>query len=129
MTSSASSASHLIQATLFGPGIGKSGCRVTVYRGVSTTSIPGAAGWRWWLANSTSACDTADMAVFSRALRRRDLVRIAAIILGLAWVLILAAFVYAAVTVLPSTSSLVAAAAAAAIAGAAFLYAWREPGR
>jgi hypothetical protein len=69
------------------------------------------------------------MAVLSRALGRRDLVRIAVTVLGLAWLLILGAFAYFAVSVQPSLGSLVAAAAAAAIAGAAFLYAWREPGR
>lgn len=76
-----------------------------------------------------SACDTAAMAVFSRALRRRDPIRVAAAVLGLAWIAILAAFGYAAVTVQPGLSELVAAAALVTIAGAAILYAWREPGR
>ncbi len=93
------------------------------------TSIPGAAGWRCWLANSASSCDTAAMAVFSRAFRRPGVVRVAVIVLGLAWLALLAAFAYSAVTVQPSIASLVAAAGAVGIAGAAFLYAWREPGR
>jgi hypothetical protein len=69
------------------------------------------------------------MAVFSRALRRRDPIRVAAAALGLAWIALFAAFGYAAVTVQPSVSGLVAAVAALAIAGAAILYAWREPAR
>jgi hypothetical protein len=69
------------------------------------------------------------MAVLSRALRRRDPIRLAAAELGIAWLALLAAFAFAAVTVQPSLGSVVAALAAAAIAGAGFLYAWREPGR
>ena len=69
------------------------------------------------------------MATFSRALGRRGPVRIAATALGLAWIAVLAAFSYSAVNAAPSTGSLVAAAAAFLIAGAAILYAWREPGR
>jgi hypothetical protein len=69
------------------------------------------------------------MAVLSRALRRRDPIRIAAAALGIAWLVLLVAFAFAAVTVLPSLGSVVAALAAAAIAGAGILYAWREPGR
>jgi CHASE2 domain-containing sensor protein len=69
------------------------------------------------------------MVVFSRALRRRNLVRIAAAALGLAWLAVLGAFGYAAATDKPNTASIVAAAAALLIAGAGILYAWREPGR
>jgi hypothetical protein len=39
------------------------------------------------------------------------------------------AFGYAAISVQPTLSSLVAAAAAVLIAGAGILYAWREPAR
>lgn len=69
------------------------------------------------------------MSTFSRALRQWDLPQVAAAILGLAVLALLAAFVYAAVTVTPSAESLVAAAAPVVIAGAGILYAWREPGR
>ena len=69
------------------------------------------------------------MAVFSRALGRGGPVRTAAITLGVAWLVVLGAFVYAAVTVTPSTSAIVAGAAAFLIAGAGILYAWRDPGR
>jgi len=69
------------------------------------------------------------MVVFSRALRRRDLIRVAAAALGLAWIAVFAALGYAAITVQPAVSELVAALAALAIAGAGILYAWREPGR
>jgi len=93
------------------------------------TSMPGAAGWRWWLANSTRACDTPGMSVLSRPLRRWQPMRVAAAVLGLAWVMLIAAFAYAASTVTPDTSSIVAAAAGVAIAGAGFLYAWPDSGR
>jgi hypothetical protein len=69
------------------------------------------------------------MAVLSRALRRRSLVRVAASALGIAWLGVFAAFVYAAYTITPSTGAIAAAAAAFLIAGAGILYAWREPGR
>lgn len=55
--------------------------------------------------------------------------RVAGAVLGLAWAMLIAAFAYAASTVTPDTSSIVAAAAAVAIAGAGFLYAWRDSGR
>ena len=55
--------------------------------------------------------------------------RVTAAILGLAWLVVLAAFGYAAYLVTPGPGSIVAAAALAAIAGAGILYAWREPGR
>ena len=69
------------------------------------------------------------MAVFPRALRRRSPVRIAAAVLGLAWLGVLAAYVYTAVTATPSLGAVISAAAAFLIAGAGILYAWREPGR
>src|SRR5256886_9423201 len=90
------------------------------------TSMPGDAGCLWWLANSTSACDTPGMSTLSRRLRRWHPIRIAAAALGLAWVALFAAFAYAASSVTPDTSSIAAAAAAVAIAGAGFLYAWRD---
>src|SRR2546423_973727 len=46
------------------------------------TAMPGAAGWRWWLANSTRACDTPGMSVLSRPLRRWPPVGVAAAALG-----------------------------------------------
>jgi len=55
--------------------------------------------------------------------------RVAAAVLGVAWAALIVAFAFAATSVAPNTASLVAVVAAAAIAGAAFLYAWREPGR
>jgi len=69
------------------------------------------------------------MAVFSRRLRRWDLVRIAALAVGLAWLGLFGAFGYAAISLRPTTPALAAAAAAVLIAAAAILYAWREPGR
>jgi hypothetical protein len=55
--------------------------------------------------------------------------RIAAATLGLAWIVVLAAFAYAAYSINPTPSSLVAVASALLIAAGGFLYAWREPGR
>ena len=99
---------------------------MTRYRGVTMTSIPGADRWRWWLAKSMSACDTAGMATLSRALAgagtRSGLPRLS---LGLAMVLLLAAYV---VGVQPSQVTLggvVAAVALVGIAGSGLLYAWR----
>lgn len=54
--------------------------------------------------------------------------RAAAATLGIAWVVLLVAFGYAAILVQPVVWSIVAAAAALLIAGAGILYAWREPG-
>ena len=62
-------------------------------------------------------------------LRRWEPVRIAALTVGVGFLALLAAFGFAATTYQPSLSSLVGAAAALLIAGAAILYAWREPGR
>jgi hypothetical protein len=69
------------------------------------------------------------MSTFSRRLRRWEVTRIGAATLGAALVVLLVAFGYAAISIQPSLSSLVAAAAAALIAGAGILYAWREPDR
>ncbi|TMG67046.1 MAG: hypothetical protein E6H86_05755 [Chloroflexi bacterium] len=69
------------------------------------------------------------MAVFSRELRKRDLVQVAAGTLGFAWLVLLAAYAYSALSVTPTIGALVAALAALLIAGAGILYAWREPGR
>jgi len=55
--------------------------------------------------------------------------QVAAAALGLAWIAVLGAFVYAAVTVKPSVGGIVSAAGTLAIAGAGILYAWRDPGR
>jgi len=68
------------------------------------------------------------MRSFSRVLRRWNLFRVSAATLALAWLAVLAAFVYASVGARPDTASTVAAAAIAAIGAACFLYAWREPG-
>jgi len=87
-------------------------------------SNPGAGGCRQPFAQSTNACDTAVMNVLSRDPRR-----LAAAAIGVALIVLLAAFAYAATSIQPTLSSLVAAAAAALIAGAGILYAWREPGR
>jgi hypothetical protein len=55
--------------------------------------------------------------------------RIAAATVGGAWLIVLAAFVYAASSVQPGGAGIVAALAALLIGGTAILYAWREPGR
>jgi hypothetical protein len=88
------------------------------------TSNRAAGGCRHPFAKSISACDTAVMNVLTGDLRR-----IAAAALGVALLLILVAFGYAAISVQPTLPSLVAAAAAVLIAGAGILYAWREPAR
>jgi len=68
------------------------------------------------------------MRVFSRALRRWNLFRVASAAVGLAWLAALVAFVYAASVRQPDIPSVLAAAALVAIAAAGFMYAWREPG-
>src|SRR5256885_17173877 len=90
--------------------------------------MPGAAGCRWWLAKSTSACDTAAMAVFSRPLRRRRPMQIAVAVLGLTWLAVLGAFVYAAVTVKPSVGGIVSAGAAPADPRSGHFVALGRPG-
>jgi hypothetical protein len=116
---------HLIHPTLFGPAIGKSGWMVARYRDVTTTSIPGAASCRWWLAKSMSACDTAGMTALSRALARWDPIRVAAAALGLALLALVAAY---GVSMGSSQVTLGAAVSAVALVGIAcsgLLYAWR----
>ena len=125
MTWSASSGRHLIHETLLGPAIGKSGWSVTWYRGVTITSVPGDACTRWRLAKSMSACDTAGMGTLSRALRRWDPIRVAAAFLGLAVLVLLVAYGYAAAYVQPALSDVLVAVALAGIAGSGLLYAWR----
>ena len=55
--------------------------------------------------------------------------QIAVAVLGLAWLAVLGAFVYGAVTIKPSVGGVVSAVGTLAIAGAGILYAWRDPGR
>jgi hypothetical protein len=69
------------------------------------------------------------MAQVPRQLRRWDLVRVAAAVFGLAWLGLLGAFGYAAISQQPTIPALVAAAAALAIAAAGILYAWRDSHR
>jgi hypothetical protein len=69
------------------------------------------------------------MAVFSRRLRRWDLTRIGVASVGVAWLGLLGAFGYAAISQRPTTAGLAAAAAAFLIAAAGILYAWRDPHR
>src|SRR5207244_12098454 len=72
--------------------------------------------------------DTAAMRVFSRALGRWDMLRLAAMGAGVASLALLAAFVVAGITVRPDLASVLAALGALAIGAAGFMYAWREPG-
>lgn len=62
-------------------------------------------------------------------LRRWEPARVAAATLGIALLVVLVAFGYAAISVQPKLPSLLAAGAAVLIGGAGILYAWREPGR
>ena len=55
--------------------------------------------------------------------------RVGAAAVGVVWIALLGAFGYAAISVQPTTAGLAVAAGALLIAGAAILYAWREPGR
>src|SRR5258708_6542769 len=92
ITSRTSSGRHVIQGALVGPAIGKSGWIVARKRGVAMISIPGPGSGRNWLAKSMSACDTARMTALSRALARWDPIRVAAAALGLAMLLLVAAY-------------------------------------
>jgi hypothetical protein len=65
------------------------------------------------------------MATLSRALGRRDPIRVAAVFAGLALLLLLAAYGYAAATVQPTPGAVAAAVALVGIAGSGLLYAWR----
>jgi hypothetical protein len=98
---------------------------VITYRGVTMTSIPGSGWGHRWLANPRSACDTAGMATLSRALQRWDPIRVAAVSLGLALVILLAGYGVAASASQPTLGSVVSALALLAIAGSGLLYAWR----
>jgi hypothetical protein len=68
------------------------------------------------------------MVQFSRLRRRWSLFRVSALTLGLAWLLVLAAYAYYAARSRPGVSSVAAAAVLLLIAAASFMYAWREPG-
>jgi hypothetical protein len=68
------------------------------------------------------------MRTFSRALARWDMLRVASVALGLAWIAMLGALVYVLTPGTPEISVVLGAISALAIAGAAILYAWREPG-
>ena len=89
------------------------------------TSIPGADRRRWWLAKSTSACDTPLMNTLSRALGRWEPPRIAVLAAGLALVLCLAAYGVAVATSTVTAGPALAALALVGIAGIGLLYAWR----
>jgi hypothetical protein len=56
------------------------------------------------------------------------MLRVAAGAVAAAWLLLLAAFAFAATTVRPDLASVLAAVAVLAIAAGSILYAWREPG-
>jgi hypothetical protein len=58
-------------------------------------------------------------------LLRRDPIRVAVLALGIAFVLMLAAYGFAAIGSRPTLGGIVAALAALAIAGSGLLYAWR----
>jgi hypothetical protein len=68
------------------------------------------------------------MPQFSRLLGRWRLLRVSAITLGVAWLLVLAAYIYYASNANAEAPSYGAAAVLLLIAAASFLYAWREPG-
>lgn len=59
--------------------------------------------------------------------RRWEGVRAAAAVLGVAWIALVAAYVFGAIESGFTPDAAIAAAAALAIAAAGFLYAWREP--
>ncbi|HVS49771.1 MAG TPA: hypothetical protein VHJ99_12815 [Candidatus Dormibacteraeota bacterium] len=65
------------------------------------------------------------MATLSRALRRWDLIRLAAAALGLALVTLLAGYLVGAATAQPTLGGIVAALGLLAIGGSGLLYAWR----
>ncbi len=68
---------------------------------------------------------TAAMAPFSRALARLDVLRVAAGALGLAVLLMVAAYAFALTTSPATPRGVVSALALIVIAGAGLLYAWR----
>ena len=65
------------------------------------------------------------MSTLSRALRRWDPIRVAAVFLGLALLLLLAAYGFAATTINPTPGAIAAVVAVVGIAGSGLLYAWR----
>jgi hypothetical protein len=65
------------------------------------------------------------MNVLSRALRRWDPLRVAAAALGVACLLLLAAYGYGVATAQATVEGVIAAAALVGIAGSGLLYAWR----
>jgi Trk-type K+ transport system membrane component len=68
------------------------------------------------------------MRVFSRALARWDMLRVASITLGVVWIVLFGALVYVFTMGNPAIDVVLGAISALAIAGAGILYAWREPG-
>ena len=94
-------------------------------RGVGITSIPGADCCLWWLAKSTSACDTAAMTALSRALARWDPARVAAGALGLAVLLLPAAYAVSLGSSNATAGGVISAVGLVGIAGSGLLYAWR----
>jgi hypothetical protein len=68
------------------------------------------------------------MRQFSRRLSRWDMLRTASITLGLAWIAMFGALLYAFTLGTPEIEVVLGAISALAIAGAGILYAWREPG-
>jgi hypothetical protein len=68
------------------------------------------------------------MRTFSRALARWDMLRVASTTLGLAWTAMFAALIYVFTLGTPEIGVVLGALSALGIAGAAILYAWREPG-
>jgi len=65
------------------------------------------------------------MATLSRALRRRDLIRVAAILLGLAVATLLVGYAVAVASSQATPGGVVSALALLVIAGSGLLYAWR----
>jgi hypothetical protein len=72
-----------------------------------------------------SACDTAGMDALSRSLARWDPVRVAAGVLGLAALLLLAAYGFGLTAAPVTIGGVLAAVALIGIAGSGLLYAWR----
>ena len=72
-----------------------------------------------------SACDTAAMATLSRALRRWDLMRVAAAALGVALVTMLAGYLVGVATAQATAGGVVSALGLLAVGGSGLLYAWR----
>ncbi len=88
-------------------------------------STPGPGSGRKLLAKSTSACDTARMAALSRALARWDPIRVAAAALGIAVLLLAAAYGFSLTAGAVTLGAVVLAVALVGIAGSGLLYAWR----